>query len=367
MPAPPLPLDRGGPVVALPRRIWIDTDAACGHARTADPDDCLAILLLARSPACRAGGHLHGLRQRPARGDRPDRPRAGGPAADGGRPGPGVSRRGAAGRSGAGGQDAPGNRDRDAGAVGAGARDRRWSAHDPEPGTADQPRADAAAPPRARRRRRPAGGRHGAPAGPPLSPDRGPRCRRDPLRPRAGVSRPEPGGGSRGRRGDPGSPHPHDAHSLRSRPRGKRWRGRSRSDGRGRRRERMGRRPSAGVAGILADGRRSGGVLSLRCRRRDVRDDAGPLLVRPRVGVGGRGRGVGLDRAPDRSIDRAAGAGWRLGVDSALLPGGRGLGAAPAHDGAPHGTSASPRRPGPVRRPDRPRSPAGPPAAWPGR
>ncbi len=48
MPAPPLPLVRGGPV--LPRRVWIDTDAACGHARTADPDDCLAILLLARSP-----------------------------------------------------------------------------------------------------------------------------------------------------------------------------------------------------------------------------------------------------------------------------------------------------------------------------
>jgi len=48
MPAPPLSLVRGGPV--LPRRVWIDTDAACGHARTADPDDCLAILLLARSP-----------------------------------------------------------------------------------------------------------------------------------------------------------------------------------------------------------------------------------------------------------------------------------------------------------------------------
>jgi inosine-uridine nucleoside N-ribohydrolase len=50
MPVPPLPLVRGGPVVVLPRRVWIDTDAACGHARTADPDDCLAILLLARSP-----------------------------------------------------------------------------------------------------------------------------------------------------------------------------------------------------------------------------------------------------------------------------------------------------------------------------
>ncbi|HET9041347.1 MAG TPA: nucleoside hydrolase [Gemmatimonadales bacterium] len=50
MPVPPLPLMPGGPEVDLPRRIWIDTDAACGHARTADPDDCLAILLLARTP-----------------------------------------------------------------------------------------------------------------------------------------------------------------------------------------------------------------------------------------------------------------------------------------------------------------------------
>jgi purine nucleosidase len=50
MPAPPLPLVSGGPAVGLARRVWIDTDAACGHARTADPDDCLAILVLARSP-----------------------------------------------------------------------------------------------------------------------------------------------------------------------------------------------------------------------------------------------------------------------------------------------------------------------------
>lgn len=31
------------------RRIWIDTDAACGHGRRTDPDDCLALLALAQS------------------------------------------------------------------------------------------------------------------------------------------------------------------------------------------------------------------------------------------------------------------------------------------------------------------------------
>ncbi|MGH7206438.1 MAG: nucleoside hydrolase [Nitrospiraceae bacterium] len=31
-----------------PIRVWIDTDAACGHASRTDPDDCLAILLLAQ-------------------------------------------------------------------------------------------------------------------------------------------------------------------------------------------------------------------------------------------------------------------------------------------------------------------------------
>ena len=48
---PPLPLVRGGPAVDLPRRVWIDTDAACGHGRTTDPDDCFALLLLLRSPS----------------------------------------------------------------------------------------------------------------------------------------------------------------------------------------------------------------------------------------------------------------------------------------------------------------------------
>lgn len=31
------------------RRLWIDTDAACGHGRRTDPDDCFALALLARA------------------------------------------------------------------------------------------------------------------------------------------------------------------------------------------------------------------------------------------------------------------------------------------------------------------------------
>lgn len=46
----PLPLVAGGPAAAIAHRLWIDTDAACGEGRTTDPDDCFAILLLARSP-----------------------------------------------------------------------------------------------------------------------------------------------------------------------------------------------------------------------------------------------------------------------------------------------------------------------------
>ena len=46
---PPLPIDEGGPAVTMPKRVWIDTDAACGHGRTTDPDDCFAILLLAQA------------------------------------------------------------------------------------------------------------------------------------------------------------------------------------------------------------------------------------------------------------------------------------------------------------------------------
>ncbi len=39
------------PAAATPRfsrRVWIDTDAACGHTRRTDPDDCFAIALLLR-------------------------------------------------------------------------------------------------------------------------------------------------------------------------------------------------------------------------------------------------------------------------------------------------------------------------------
>jgi inosine-uridine nucleoside N-ribohydrolase len=46
----PLALVRGGPPVAMPRRVWIDTDAACGHASHADADDCFALLILLRAP-----------------------------------------------------------------------------------------------------------------------------------------------------------------------------------------------------------------------------------------------------------------------------------------------------------------------------
>lgn len=52
----PLDLTHGGPAVDMPDRIWIDTDAACGHGETTDPDDCFAILSLARSPAVRVVG-----------------------------------------------------------------------------------------------------------------------------------------------------------------------------------------------------------------------------------------------------------------------------------------------------------------------
>jgi inosine-uridine nucleoside N-ribohydrolase len=40
------PVQAGG---EIPRRLWIDTDAACGHSERTDPDDCFAIALLAHS------------------------------------------------------------------------------------------------------------------------------------------------------------------------------------------------------------------------------------------------------------------------------------------------------------------------------
>ncbi len=56
LPAPPLALADGGPAVDMPRRLWIDADAACGHSATTDPDDCLALLLLARTPGVEIAG-----------------------------------------------------------------------------------------------------------------------------------------------------------------------------------------------------------------------------------------------------------------------------------------------------------------------
>ncbi|MEX1155067.1 nucleoside hydrolase [Parvibaculum sp.] len=46
----PLPVVSGGPLVEMPRRVWVDTDAACGHAFDADADDCFALLILLRAP-----------------------------------------------------------------------------------------------------------------------------------------------------------------------------------------------------------------------------------------------------------------------------------------------------------------------------
>lgn len=56
LPAPPLPVIKGGPAVHMPNRIWIDTDAACGHSRTTDPDDCFALLLLIRAHNMKVAG-----------------------------------------------------------------------------------------------------------------------------------------------------------------------------------------------------------------------------------------------------------------------------------------------------------------------
>lgn len=53
-PAPPLALVPPVPIPAA--RVWVDTDAACGHSPRTDPDDCLALLLLATAPAVRLAG-----------------------------------------------------------------------------------------------------------------------------------------------------------------------------------------------------------------------------------------------------------------------------------------------------------------------
>ena len=52
----PLALSSGDQFSTAAQRIWIDTDAACGTAPRADPDDCLAILLLAAAPQLQWAG-----------------------------------------------------------------------------------------------------------------------------------------------------------------------------------------------------------------------------------------------------------------------------------------------------------------------
>jgi purine nucleosidase len=44
----PMRLLASDQIPSLPRRVWIDTDAACGHGPWHDPDDCLALLALLR-------------------------------------------------------------------------------------------------------------------------------------------------------------------------------------------------------------------------------------------------------------------------------------------------------------------------------
>ncbi|MCL4800900.1 MAG: nucleoside hydrolase [Burkholderiales bacterium] len=52
----PLTFAPAGGAPDLPQRLWIDTDAACGHGRRTDADDCLAIALLARTADIRIVG-----------------------------------------------------------------------------------------------------------------------------------------------------------------------------------------------------------------------------------------------------------------------------------------------------------------------
>ena len=44
------------PPPRIPLRLWIDTDAACGHSPRTDVDDCLALWLLSRSPGVEVAG-----------------------------------------------------------------------------------------------------------------------------------------------------------------------------------------------------------------------------------------------------------------------------------------------------------------------
>jgi purine nucleosidase len=56
LPVTPLSLESGGPKVTMSRRIWVDTDAACGTGRRNDSDDCLALLMLAGAPEVKIAG-----------------------------------------------------------------------------------------------------------------------------------------------------------------------------------------------------------------------------------------------------------------------------------------------------------------------
>jgi inosine-uridine nucleoside N-ribohydrolase len=56
LPVPPLSVIERGPAVELSTRVWVDTDAACGLGRRSDPDDCLALLFLARSGQVQIAG-----------------------------------------------------------------------------------------------------------------------------------------------------------------------------------------------------------------------------------------------------------------------------------------------------------------------
>lgn len=54
--ATPLALTAVTEFGARPLPVWIDTDAACGRDARTDPDDCLALLMLAESPAVEVSG-----------------------------------------------------------------------------------------------------------------------------------------------------------------------------------------------------------------------------------------------------------------------------------------------------------------------
>ena len=45
-----LSLAPAGALALDTRRVWVDTDAACGAGRMTDSDDCLALLALLKSP-----------------------------------------------------------------------------------------------------------------------------------------------------------------------------------------------------------------------------------------------------------------------------------------------------------------------------